>query len=231
MYKKISKTDYNEENIFWITMSDLLLGLMIIFLILFIMSMVGFSQAKVAEQSAQTEMAEKLAKKLVNNKIDVNIDKMSGQVEISDLELFDIGSAKLSAKGKAYLDKFFPIYIDTIFSNSELSDKVENLIIEGHTDSQMFKGLNSADEQYTKNLELSSMRATEVANYVFKTNYNKKYSKKLHKVLIVEGKSNTEPILTNGKEDFNKSRRVELEIRMKAGENVIEKMLNPKASK
>ena len=195
------------------------------------MSMVGFSQAKVAEQSAQTEMAEKLAKKLVNNKIDVNIDKMSGQVEISDLELFDIGSAKLSAKGKAYLDKFFPIYIDTIFSNPELSDKVENLIIEGHTDSQMFKGLNSADEQYTKNLELSSMRATEVANYVFKTNYNKKYSKKLHKVLIVEGKSNTEPILTNGKEDFNKSRRVELEIRMKAGENVIEKMLNPKASK
>ena len=231
MYKKISKTDYNEENIFWITMSDLLLGLMIIFLILFIMSMVGFSQAKVAEQSAQTEMAEKLAKNFVNNKIDVNIDKMSGQVEISDLELFDIGSAKLSAKGKAYLNKFFPIYIDTIFSNPELSDKVENLIIEGHTDSQMFKGLNSADEQYTKNLELSSMRATEVANYVFKTNYNKKYSKKLHKVLIVEGKSNTEPILTNGKEDFNKSRRVELEIRMKAGKNVIEKMLNPKASK
>ena len=155
MYKKISKTDYNEENIFWITMSDLLLGLMIIFLILFIMSMVGFSQAKVAEQSAQTEMAEKLAKKLVNNKIDVNIDKMSGQVEISDLELFDIGSAKLSAKGKAYLDKFFPIYIDTIFSNSELSDKVENLIIEGHTDSQMFKGLNSADEQYTKMVEIT----------------------------------------------------------------------------
>ena len=231
MYKKISKTDYNEENIFWITMSDLLLGMKNILLKLFIMTIVGLSQAKVAEQSAQTEMAEKLAKKLVNNKIDVNIDKMSGQVEISDLELFDIGSAKLSAKGKAYLDKFFPIYIDTIFSNPELSDKVENLIIEGHTDSQMFKGLNSADEQYTKNLELSSMRATEVANYVFKTNYNKKYSKKLHKVLIVEGKSNTEPILTNGKEDFNKSRRVELEIRMKAGENVIEKMLNPKASK
>ena len=41
----------------------------------------------------------------------------------------------------------------------------------------------------------------------------------------------TSCLLTNGKEDFNKSRRVELEIRMKAGENVIEKMLNPKASK
>ena len=87
MYKKISKTDYNEENIFWITMSDLLLGLMIIFLILFIMSMVGFSQAKVAEQSAQTEMAEKLAKKLVNNKIDVNLNCVPYLNEIHDLLL------------------------------------------------------------------------------------------------------------------------------------------------
>ena len=72
------------------------------------------------------------------------------------------------------------------------------------------------------------MRATEIANYVFKTNYDKKYSKKLRKVLITTGKSNTEPVLTNNKEDFDKSRRVELEVRMKAGENVLEKMLNQK---
>ena len=35
-------------------------------------------------------------------------------------------------------------------------------------------------------------------------------------------------VLTNNKEDFDKSRRVELEVRMKAGENVLEKMLNQK---
>lgn len=226
--KSLKKADYVEENIFWITMSDLLLGLMIIFLILFIMTMVGFSQAKFAEKSAQAEMASVLADKFEKNNINVNINKMSGQIEISDLELFDLGSYKLSNKGKAYLDKFFPIYIDTIFSNPEVSDKVENIVIEGHTDSQMFKGLKSEDEQYAKNLELSSMRATEVANYVFKTNYNKKYSKYLRKALVTEGKSNIEPVLTNNKEDFDKSRRVELEVRMKAGENVLEKMLNQK---
>ena len=111
--------------------------------------------------------------------------------------------------------------------NEALNEK-KNIIIEGHTDSQMFRGLKSEDEQYAKNLELSSMRATEIANYVFKTNYDKKYSKKLRKVLITTGKSNTEPVLTNNKEDFDKSRRVELEVRMKAGENVLEKMLNQK---
>lgn len=207
-------------------MSDLLLGLMIIFLILFVMAMVGFSQSKIAKQSAQTEVAEKLAKNFAENNINIDVNKMSGQIEISDLELFDLGSYRLSKKGKAYLDKFFPIYINTIFSNSEIGDNVQNIVIEGHTDSQMFKGLKSEDEQYAKNLELSSMRATEIANYVFKTNYNKKYSKKLHKALIVEGKSYTEPVMNNGKEDYDKSRRVELEIRMKADTSVIEKMFN-----
>lgn len=223
MFKKvINKSDYKEENIFWITMSDLLLGLMIIFLTLFIMSIVGFSQSKFAEKSAQISLAETMADKFSKNNVKVNVDKISGLVKISDLELFDTGSYKLSSNGKKYLDKFFPIYIDTIFSNPEMSDKVENIVIEGHTDSQMFKGLKSQDEQYIKNLELSTLRANAIASYVFKTNYDKKYSERLRKVLIVEGKSNTSPVIVNGKEDLNKSRRVELKIRMKSNTDKFE---------
>jgi len=226
MFKKsINKSDYKEENIFWITMSDLLLGLMIIFLTLFIMSMIGFTQSKFAEKSAQRELAESLSDKFLQNNIKVNVDKLSGLVEISDLELFDTGSYNLSIRGKKYLDKFFPIYINTIFSNPEISDKVENIVIQGHTDSQMFKGLQTQDAQYAKNLELSSLRAITVANYVFQTNYDKKYRDKLYKVVIVEGKSNTDPVLKNGKEDLDKSRRVELDIRMKTNTANVEKFL------
>ena len=226
MFKKpVNKSEYQEENIFWITMSDLLLGLMIVFLTLFIMSMVGFSQVKVSQKVVQIELAENLAEKFSENKINVNVDKLSGLVEISDLELFDTGSYILSKKGKAYLDKFFPIYINTIFSNPEISDKVENIVIQGHTDSQMFKGLKTEEEQYAKNLELSSLRAITVANYVFKTKYDKKYKDKLQKILIVEGKSNTDPVLTDKKEDLNKSRRVELDIRMKSTDLNVEEIL------
>ena len=189
------------------------------------MSMVGFSQSKFAEKAVQIELAETLADKFLQNNIKVNVDKISGLVKISELELFDTGSYTLSQKGKDYLDKFFPIYIDTIFSNPDISDKVEHIVIEGHTDSQMFKGLKSQDEQYTKNLELSALRATSIANYVFKTNYNKKYRDKIHKVLIVEGKSNTSPIMSDGKEDLDKSRRVELDIRMKTNTIKLEKLL------
>jgi hypothetical protein len=44
------------------------------------------------------------------------------------------------------------------------------------------------------------------------TAYNKTNSDKLRKMIIVQGASYSSPILTNGKEDYAKSRRVELKI-------------------
>ena len=65
------------------------------------------------------------------------------------------------------------------------------------------------------NMSLSLQRANSVAEHVFKTNFDKKYSSQLKKLLTVEGKSFSEPILVNGKEDYSKSRRVELRLKIK----------------
>lgn len=214
--KPIQSSQKDEENIFWVTMTDLLLGLAVIFITLFVLAMTGFSQNQREAQEAKEEIATEITKKMSSANLNVNLDKMTGKVEISDLELFELGSSVLSPKGKAYLDKFIPIYVDTLFSNTKLSDRVLNVIVQGHTDSQMFAGVKSKDEQFIKNLDLSLERAKAVAEYIFQTNYNKKYSNKLHKILMVEGKSYSEPILTpEGKEDLAKSRRVELELIIK----------------
>ena len=58
-------------------------------------------------------------------------------------------------------------------------------------------------------------RANAVAEYIFRTQYDKKYADDVRKKLVVEGKSFNEPVLVNGKEDFAKSRRVELKIKVK----------------
>ena len=34
-------------------------------------------------------------------------------------------------------------------------------------------------------------------------------------MIVVEGKSFSEPVMTNGKEDYNKSRRVEMRLKVK----------------
>lgn len=213
--KRNAKPNFEEDNVFWVTMSDMLLGLMMVFMTLFVLAMTGFTQNKIQQQAAQSEMAQKLISNMKAQNIDAQIDKVTGQVKISDLELFELNSYKLSDKGKKYLDKFIPIYVDTIFSNKKLNDKISNVVVQGHTDSQTYAGVASKDEQFVKNMDLSLKRANSVAEYIFKTHYNKSYSDKLTKKLVVEGKSYTEPVVINGKEDYNKSRRVELKLIVK----------------
>jgi len=96
-----------------------------------------------------------------------------------------------------------------------LSNKITSVVIQGHTDSQTYSGINSREGQFIKNMDLSLKRANAVAEYIFKTNYDKKYTDKLTKTIAVEGKSFTEPIFINGKEDYDKSRRVELKLIVK----------------
>ena len=92
---------------------------------------------------------------------------------------------------------------------------VEKIIIEGHTDSQTYAGTYSDDEQYMKNMDLSLKRAFAVADFMTNTPYNKENGNRLRKMVIVEGASFSNPILDGGKEDFAKSRRVELKLVIK----------------
>ena len=205
----------SEENIFWVTMADLLLGLAIIFITLFVLAMTGFSQQTIQQQKVQMEVSEKIGQELQKADIKVDMDKMTGDLKISDVELFELSDWKLSSKGKKLLDKLAPIYINSIFADKELSNEIQYIIIQGHTDSQTFAGVKSKDEQFLKNMDLSLKRANAVAEYIFKTNYDKKYADQFRKLVVVEGKSYNEPVIVNGKEDFDKSRRVELKLKVK----------------
>ena len=204
----------NTENIFWITMTDLMTGLVLVFIVMFLFTFMQNNMPKMQENLAKENSAKTLKEALKEQNIDAGIDS-NGVVKISNLELFEVSSYKLSDKGKSYLDKFTPAYLDALFKNEYLSKNLEKIIIQGHTDSQMFAGKYSEDEQYMKNMELSLNRAYEVANYMSQTKYNKDLGNKLRKMIIVEGASYSTPIIVNGKEDHNKSRRVELKLVIK----------------
>lgn len=213
---KKAKAPEGADNIFWTTMADLMLGLAIIFMTLFILAMTGFTQDTIHQKQEQIKASQELIEKLEKENIQAEVDKMTGDIKISDLQLFEVNSWNLSSKGKAYLDKLIPIYVNTIFSKPELVEGINNIIIQGHTDSQSFSGLKTKNEQFAKNMELSLKRANSVADYIFRTNYNKNYSEELRSKLVVEGKSFAEPILkADGTEDFDKSRRVELKLSVK----------------
>ena len=118
----------------------------------------------------------------------------------------------VTKKGRVYLNTLFPAYVDIIFSNPAFSNRITYIQIQGHADSQGFKAASTKEEQYIMNLDLSARRAIAVQSYLLKTGYNKQYTDKLMKMMVAEGKSNSEPIIENGKENYAKSRRVEFRL-------------------
>lgn len=212
---KLHREDNSQDNIFWVTMTDLMTALVLVFIVLFFYTYMTSYYEKIQGKLEQKKASEALEQTLKEQNIDANIDEVTGVVKISDLELFNVNSYELSDKGKKYLDKFAPAYLNSLFSNDYLDKNIEKIIIQGHTDSQTFRGQYSDDEQYMKNMELSLKRAFEVANYMTNTPYNKANGNRLRKMIIVEGASFSSPVIVNGKEDYNKSRRVELKVVMK----------------
>lgn len=237
MGAKVRQKKHEEGgNIFWVTMSDLFIGMFMIFATLFFAFCANSGQgngeaAKVVCEAVQEMVQEmkkvdiKVEQKVENTDIkseeikqeqqsDVEIDPFSGMAKISDMELFELNSAVLTPKGRVFLGKFLPIYFDSVLSGN-LKQYIAYIVIQGHTDSQLFRGVHSKQEQYMLNMNLSMNRAYNVANYVFVLCKNKPYYNDLTKILRIEGASFSRPILVNGKEDYKRSRRVELRLVLK----------------
>ena len=229
------KNQETEENIFWVTMSDLFLGMFMVFATLFFAFVTNSGQgASEAAQEATQEMVQEVAQEMQkqnisvrlinenkpaesgedNTKVDVEMDPETGLVRISDLELFELNQSTLTPKGRAFLNKFIPVYFDCIY-RKDLSKYISTVTIQGHTDSTNFKGNYTVEQQYMKNMNLSMNRAYNVANFVFAKCSNKPYQRELTHTIKVEGVSSARPIIVDGKEDKNKSRRVELRIILK----------------
>lgn len=208
----VKKAEEVDENVFWTTMSDMFLGLMMVFMTLFVFAMTGYSELKAQAQKQQQQIAQELDKELKKVQIDADVDLMTGQVKISDLDLFSVGSYELTPNGKAFLNKFFPVYVSTIYSNPMFSTRIINIQIQGHSDSQGFKDAKTKEDQFIRNLDLSTKRAIAVESYILQTNFDKKYANKLMKIMVAEGKSNSEPVIENGRENYAKSRRVEFKL-------------------
>ena len=207
------KNEEIEENIFWVTMSDLLLGLMITFIILFVLAILGYSTEKVTKQNQNMQTMEEINEKLVKNNLNIEIDKLANIVKISDLELFDSNSWELTQNGKNFLDKFLPLYFDVLLSDDDISHKISQIVIEGHTDSNSFHQAKNDKDNYNLNLELSAKRALSVSKYILSKNYNEKIDKNLYKKISINGRSYSNPVLNkDGSENFAKSRRVEFKI-------------------
>lgn len=222
----------------WISVSDLMTGLMIIFLFVAISYMVQVkNNQKVLEGYMETK--ENLHDKLVDEfKNDTTKWQMSIGKDLTikfdnPTVLFDSGEWELTSSFKNILQDFLPRYFNILLKDT-LRTKIQEIRIEGHTDDVPIPRLHN--DPYIANIILSQQRALSVVKYFRELPVFKQYTKDEQNLieywLIASGFSYGKSLDDNGeytfktKNNINKdlSRRVEIRI-VTNGDIEIEKFM------
>ena len=211
----------------WVSISDVMAGLMVIFLFIAISYMVTINQTndqiedKVGDyKNLRADLAAKLSaefegtpikKKQFRSEWHGYLDVETGSIRFK--KPFSPGDADVPENFKNVLDEFFPRYI-AILTKTEYKDGIEEIRLEGHTSSE-WDGEVTLDEAYFKNMELSQNRARNVCRYVLQINNSEITQNKawIKKNMTANGLSSSQLRLNpNGSENKDESRRVEFRV-------------------
>ena len=215
------KKSQEEEVGFWISFSDLMASILIIFILLFVYKLVEY-QANLTEKeqqiqeltSTRVKIIEMLQEEFKKEDIDINIDPKTGTIKLNESILFDTSKSELKEEGKEFARRFIPIYVKILLGNEEVKSQLSQIIIEGHTDDV---------GSYMSNLKLSQDRTLSVAQFLLDDEFDYKYKKDLQEYITLNGRSYSEPILDDeGNINRDASRRVEIKFRLKEEEILLE---------
>lgn len=219
----------------WISVSDLMTGLMILFMFIAI-AYIRKVQKSTSVLSDYVETKDRLHEKLVKEfegdtvRWDMSIGKDLSMKFKNPSTLFESGSAELTPMFQQILNEFIPRYFN-ILINDELKDDIMEIRIEGHTDDVPYPQLNK--DPYIANVILSQKRALSVLVYIRNLASFGEYSQEEKRTLeywitangLSYGKSLDDKgqytYITNESIDQAKSRRVEFRIVTK-GEEMLE---------
>lgn len=219
----------------WMSVSDLMTGLMVIFLFIAIsyIRKVQENQTVLTDYvETKTQLHDKLVKEFEGDtkRWQMTIGKDLSMRFNNPQVLFASGEADLTPEFKQILDEFLPKYFDILLHDS-LRSKIVEIRIEGHTDDVPAPQFDK--DSYIANVILSQMRSLSVLRYfrsmpVFET-YSEEEKKLLEYWFTANGLSYGKSVDRNGEYtihtllpiDKDRSRRVEFRI-VTSGEEVLE---------
>jgi outer membrane protein OmpA-like peptidoglycan-associated protein len=198
----------------WLSVSDLMAGLMIVFLFISIVLMrdAVIERDKIKEIAASYKdnkvqiynaLIKEFKKDLTVWDAEINKKDLSFNFKSPDV-LFDIGKSSLKEQFKLILNDFFPRYLNVI---SSFKQSVEEIRIEGHTSSQ-WSGSVSGDQAYFKNMSLSQDRTRAVLAYIYNIDNVIEDRAWIKSNIAAVGYSSSKLIIIDGVEDSHRSRRV-----------------------
>jgi len=216
------KSDGDEQ---WISVSDLMAGLMMVFLLI---AIIYSNEAEerydnVTEMATEWRAGEEEIYRALEREFRGDLDKWGAEIDkqsltirfLSPKVLFNDGQRDVSEKFKDILDDFIPRYIELLFT--KFADNIDEIRIEGHTSSG-FYGADDEKAAFIGNMALSQARTRSVLDYSLNISEVVKFSPWMIKTVGAHGLSSARLIYREGKEDPERSRRVEFTIKTKAKE-------------
>jgi outer membrane protein OmpA-like peptidoglycan-associated protein len=161
------------QDSYWISFSDIMTGLMIIFMFIAINYIIQIIEYKFVEQDIYNALQVNLKEELDNETLELSPD---GTVRFNfkneNQEMFVSDKFELSEEFIKRLNVFTPKYLKIITTDNYLNN-ISEIRIEGHTDTDPPR--DKSRDNYDYNLELSSDRARFVLNYIRNHKSYKKY--------------------------------------------------------
>ncbi len=223
----------------WIPLSDLMTGLMMMFLLIAIVYMIKVEAdgKLIKETSARTAEIARLYQQTKSELYDDLRKEFEKDLPRWDAELlsdatlrfrspsvmFDSGRADLKPRFKEILSEFFPRYVSILMSE-KFRDTIREIRVEGHT-SSFWQGAPSEQDAYFQNMRLSQDRTRSALEFVMKLPSVSHSFVWLRDHLTANGLSYSKRIFNlEGNENFARSQRVEFRVRTDA-ESRIERII------
>ena len=223
------KDEQHEDGEHWLSVSDMMSGLMVIFLFIAISYMMQVSEDKkqlieiaVTYEKTKDVIYQKLLEEFQTDLPQWNavIDRQTLAIRFEEPEvLFNVGKAELKDKFKLILNDFFPRYNRVLASYYK---DIEEIRIEGHTSSEWNNNTVSTDEAYFLNMALSQDRTRATLEYCLMLPEIAPNRPWLKSILTANGLSSSKLILLpDGSEDTVHSRRVEFRIKTNSESQIL----------
>jgi len=216
----------------WMSISDMMSGLMLIFMFIAISFMIQVQDDKEKiEDIAKTyykdkeelnrDLSNEFEKDLTNWEAEITTDNII--VFNSPTVLFNTGKASIKRDFQKILKDFFPRYIK-ILSSEKYKNEIDEIRIEGHTSNTWSRGVNR-NTIYLKNMKLSQNRANNVLAYCYSLNHRLIYDSRawLEKHFRANGMAFSKLKYLDKDHsivDLIKSKRVEFRVQMKTEEKI-----------
>ena len=236
--KKLKPTGENH----WVSVSDLMSVLMMIFLFLSVSYIRNVQQSQkkeidtiennqkrirrivVAYRELQDDLYNDLQSEFKDDLAlwNAEIDKSNLSIRFNEPDvLFEVGKTEVKDQFKNILKDFFPRYI-RILRLDKYKGNIAEIRVEGHTSSE-WVGENEQSKRYFNNMELSQGRTRSVLMYCLQLINDQSLKDWITQNITANGLSFSKPIQTSqGTEDIKRSRRVEFATKTNAEKKIVE---------